>query len=425
MGTVSKLDYFNRFLLRHLAQSISLSHRKHDGKPPVILIDLKDCLHMLVLKDQIGVILGGHYDRYNKMMRQFLENIHATGAKLVFFMPGRQQSDDLPFFIPKTEETYIESLEILDTLKTKTDLNAFLQEKNRLYSNVRVELPFYYNLKKLVSNFGDFRITYEQHNQEIARYAKQNARDILALITDDINYLAYSATFQFWRANNLNFKEMTCNRYNKDRLYDKLGFHHGAVQMQLLNSINGTIFLPTFVLNDFLNRLAKSNMNRHQCGSIWIVSAYVNRQPPLVIAENKMTYDLKQISRDVFGDDFSREQLNAITNGLVCYDLDFEVQTKRNLSAFLQQCKNENSFIYKLATDDIFIVKDITYMDFRNYKSKSYAEMVIPILMKICGILFKDVFHPRRPKKHKICMKHAHDEPSKVTEEAIIYPLSK
>lgn len=380
---------------------------------------------MLVLQDQIGVILGGHYDRYNKMMRQFLENITKTGAKLVFFMPGRQPSDDLPFSIPKTEETYIESIKILDKLEEKANLIPFLQDKNRLHANVRMELPFNNNLKKLVSDFGDFHVTYERHNQEIARYAKQNAGNILALITDEVDFLAFSTAHEFWRAKSINFKEMTCTRCNKDRLYDKLGFHHGAVQMQLLNSISGSIFLPTFVLDDFLNRLAKANENPHRCGTIWNVSTYVKHQPPLKIAENKMTYDLEQISRDIFGEDFSREQLNAITNGLACYDLDFEVPTKQNRSEFLQRCKNENSFVYKLATDDVFNVKDLSYMDFRNYKSKTYAELVIPILMKISGILLKDVFYPRRPKKRKICMKHAHDEPSKVTEELIIYPLSK
>ena len=80
-------------------------------------------------------------------------------------------------------------------------------------------------------------------------------------------------------------------------------------------------------------------------------------------------------------------------------------------------------FLYKLSTDETFCVRDIEYIDFRNYKSKSYAELIVPILMKMCGILFKD--NTPRPDVRKICMKLAHDEPFKLTEEDIIYPPSK
>lgn len=140
--------------------------------------------------------------------------------------------------------------------------------------------------------------------------------------------------------------------------------------------------------------------------------------------KDKITFDLKKIGHDVFGDDFSDEKLNCIKNGLECYDLeDFQQPINRNLSSFLRFCKTRDRFAYKLATDEIYNVKDITYMDFRNYKSKSYAELVIPLLMKMCGILFKD--NARRPTYRDICMKHAHDEPCKVTEETIVYPPGK
>ena len=79
--------------------------------------------------------------------------------------------------------------------------------------------------------------------------------------------------------------------------------------------------------------------------------------------------------------------------------------------------------MYKLVTDDIFNIRDIDFIDFRNFRSKSYAELIVPILMKLCGILLKD--NKRRPITREICVKHAHDEPFKVTEETIIYPRSK
>lgn len=67
----------------------------HNGKVPQILIDLKEVAHIFVQRDEIGVILGGRFDHYNKMLRQFLENLKKTNAKLVFFMAGTKYTDDL------------------------------------------------------------------------------------------------------------------------------------------------------------------------------------------------------------------------------------------------------------------------------------------------------------------------------------------
>lgn len=397
--------------------------REHAGNSPIILIDLKECPRMFVQIDHIGVVLGGRYDHYNAMMRQFLDNITKAGAKLVFFMPGREQSDDLPFFIPKTEEKYSDSLEILDAIDRKIGLKGFLREKDSKYPNIPMELSFNCNLKKLVTKYGDFHVTYEQHNQEIARYANQKCNEILAIISNNTDFLAFSGgSYEFWYVNSLNFKALTCNRYNKRRLYEKLGFDHGAVQMQLLSALCCSIYLPFCAVRDFHLQLAKENGNPAQRGKIWEVSAYVKRQP-LMMVGNKLTYDLEKISCDVFGESFTREQLNAIANGLAYYDLNFEYPPKKELRGVLQFCKKHDSFAYKLATDDTFNVRDITYMDYRNYKSTSYAELVIPLLMKLCGILFND--DARRPTVRKICLKHAHNEPSKVTEELVIYPSSK
>lgn len=161
---------------------------------------------MLLQKDKIGIILGGNYDRYNKMMRKFLEDVAMTGAKLMFFMPGRQPNDDLQFLIPKTEEIYNNSLEILDKIDENFDLREYLREKN-LYDHMRMESSFDFNLKNLVSDFGHFCVTHEQHNQEIAQYANRNADNVLAVITNQNDFLAFSGGgYEYWRANSIQRK---------------------------------------------------------------------------------------------------------------------------------------------------------------------------------------------------------------------------
>lgn len=189
--------------------------------------------------------------------------------------------------------------------------------------------------------------------------------------------------------------------------------------MPLLSSLTGSNFLPHYVIEDWIKKLVAEN-ETGQRGKILNVSAYVKRQP-MELVKNKPTFDLDHISCDVFGPDYTPEQLNSIANGIANYDVDFKNQPEPKYS-FYKFCKKNDAFMYKLVTDDIYNVKDVEFIDYRNFKSKSYAELVVPILMKLCGILMKD--NLRRPGTRKICIKHAHDEPYKVTEEEVIYPPS-
>ncbi|XP_031641258.1 uncharacterized protein LOC116352656 [Contarinia nasturtii] len=390
----------------------------NNGKVPQILIDLKEVAHIFVQRDEIGVILGGRFDYYNKMLRNFLENLKKTNVKLVFFMAGTKYTDDLQFFIPKRESEYMNCLTIFDKLESKSDLKAYLDEKNKFSTDIRMSLAFDYNLKKLVRRYGDFYVNLFRHNQEIARYAKQHADEVLAIISNDTDFMAFEGDFQFWRANGINIKTLTGIRYCRHKLLEKLQLN--IYQMPLLSALCGSNFLPYYVIGDWINKLVASNTTENR-GKIWNVSMYVKRQP-MGMVKNKPNFDLERISCDIFGPDCTPEQLNSIENGLNCYDINFNDEPEPKMS-FWKFCKKHDAFMYKLVVDDIFNVKDVEFIDFRNYKSKSYTELVVPILMKLCGILLKD--HARRRDTRKICIKHAHDEPFKVTEEKIIYPPMK
>lgn len=280
-------------------------------------------------------------------------------------------------------------------------------------------LAFDFNLKKLVRRFGDFHVTYVRHNQEIAKYANQHADEALAVITNDTDFMAFEGEFQYWRANGINYRELTCYRYCKHKLHDKLGLNF--YQMQLLSALCGSNFLPFYVIQEWIKSLIDSHDDPKYRGKINNVALYVKRQP-IELVNNKPKFNLDSISRDVFGDDYTPAQINSIANGLACYDLNFKDEDEQR-NSFLKFCKKNDHFMYKLVTDDLFNIRDIDYIDFRNYRSKTYAELIVPVLMKLCGILLKD--NKRRPSTRKICIKHAHDEPFKVTEETIIYPKSK
>lgn len=369
-------------------------------------------------RDEIGVILGGRFDLYNTLLRNFLENLRKTNAKLVFFFPGKKYTDDLQFFIPKREGDYMSHLTVMDKIDGKCNLHEFLMEKNKHSVDIRMSLSFEYNLKKLIRRYGDFHVTYVRHNQEIARYANEHADEVLAVISNDTDFMAFEGDFEYWRANGINIKQLSGVRYSKPKLHETIELN--VHQMQLLSALCGSNFLPFYVIKDWIAELIKSNPE--QRGKIRNVAKYVQQQSYEMI-KGKPKFDLEAISRDVFGPDCTPEQMNSIANGLACYYLQFDNEANDGMNSFVHFCKKHDSFMYKLITDDIFNIKDIDYIDYRNYKSKTYAELIIPILMKLCGILCRT--YARHPIVRKICMKHAHDEPFKVTEETIFYPPSK
>lgn len=80
-------------------------------------------------------------------------------------------------------------------------------------------------------------------------------------------------------------------------------------------------------------------------------------------------------------------------------------------------------FIYKLLTDEFHLITDISFIDYRDYRSKNYAELIVPLLQKVFGILHANEF--QRPREQAICMKYTHEEQYKVQKEAIVYPPSR
>lgn len=398
---------------------IFLNTSKNDDIVPQILIDLREVPHVFMQSDEMGQILGGRFDQYNKAMLKFLEKFAETNAKLVFFAAGKKYTDDLEKFILKREEAYEHYTDLWDKIKDESNLQNLLDKSKRVYWSFGMTPSFNYNLDKVVRKYGDFHVNYVQHNQEIARYAKKHSDEVLAVITNDTDFMAFEGDFQFWRANGIDVDAMTCVRYCRRTLCDELdlNFH----QIQMLSALGGSQFLPYPEIQHFLNTLDSSKNNPGKFGKIWNLTTYIKGKP-FEMVENRAVFDLQQIACDVFGPDYTVTQMNSIAKCLATYDLNFDDEPNPR-NPFLKLCKQENHFLYKLATDHIFNVKDVDYIDFRDYKTKSYADLIIPILMKMCGILYKDdVFCPI---VRKICMKHAHDEPFKVTEETIIYPPSE
>lgn len=321
-------------------------------------------------------------------------------------------------FIPKREEEYIRHLDVLDKIDA-TDGSMSEFQKRRNY-DIRAPITMEYNMHKLAQECGELRINYVRHNQEIAKYTKQHDGTVLAVITNDNDFMVFDGDFQFWQANDINMKDLTGRRMNRQKVRARLDLN--SQQLQLLSALSGSSYLPVPIMKEFYKKIWDDTVKGE--GRIPQIAKYIRDEVPVLATSEKdcVRFDLKKVARDIFGDDYTEQDLNAIENGLAQYNLNFEAESSsRNLRS-MQFCKSRNMFIYKLFTDDVYLIKDICYIDFRNYKSMNYAELIIPLLRKVQGIIFANEQH--KPHARAICMKYAHDEPYTVVEETIEYPPS-
>lgn len=370
---------------------------------------------MVVQGRNLQNCLGGQYAFYVSYYRSVFQKFQRAGADLVFFAVGKRLSDELEIVIPRREMDYMSFLSILDDIDANEGKwSKTVEPKNKKRAPITTD----YNMQRLALQFGELRINNVRHNQEMAKYANANADAVLALITNDTQLLVFDGDYQVWRATDIILKEFTAFRFCRKRLRAHLEL--STQQLELLSALSGTDYLPGDVLTEFYEKIGVESYNG---GHIPAIAKYIRDEVPVLPTanENVVRFDLDKIARDVFGENYTHDELNAIENGLIQYNLDFNVDEKYpSHRSWLAFCKKRNMFIFKLFTDEVYVVKDISFIDYRNCKSKNYAELVIPLLRKLQGILYSH--EPRRRKTRAICMKYAHDEPYKVVEEPIVYP---
>lgn len=392
---------------------------KGNGKRPKILIDLKEMIHVVVQRDNLGQCLGGKYSLWLFYFRKFFKQLKEANAELIFFAAGKKLTDELMVFIPKREEEYMKYLGVLDEIdESNGSVSEFMKRKN---FDIRAPITMEYNMQKLAQECGELRINYVRHNQEIAKYIKQHNGHVLAVVTNDNDFMVFDGDFQFWQANDINMKDLVGFRMNREKIRARLDLT--SEQMQLLSALSGSSYLPVPVMKEFYSKIRDEAIEGNRIPQI---AKYIREEVPVLPTAEKdcVRFDLAKIAQDIFGEDYSEQDVNAIENGLAQYNLNF---ASDNAGAHMQRsmafCKTRNMFIYKLFTDDVYLVKDIAYIDFRNYKSKNYADLIIPLLRKMQGIIFAN--ERNKPQERAVCMKYAHDEPYKVVEEPIDYPRSE
>lgn len=344
-------------------------------------------------RDQIGALLGGRYQIYNILFERFIKELLRYKVKVKFFSAIHQETDQLGLFIPKMEHEYHRHIELMDRLRS--------DPKSRI--NPSVPSTTEYNLISIIEKCcpkDSLQTNYYRHAQEIIQYANAHAGNVLAIISNHLQLLMFDGSFQFWYANDIDLKTLYVTSICRKTL--ELSLDMNTKQLQLLSVLVGSPYLPSEIIDLHLPGIYTEGINR-----IGKLAEYI---------KEKGAMDIEQLLSPENG------IINAIENGLNCYDTRFNVTTLCE-DSFTKFSKQRNPFIYTLIADDVFLIKDIAFIDYRFGGSSNYAELVVPLLQKMLGILFKKSLI--RPKDRKICLKFAHDEPYRVVKIPIIFPTGK
>lgn len=393
--------------------------RSKHGKPPTILIDIKEFSQLVVQRDETGIVCGGRHPYYMFKIRKLLEALKNAGAILVFFAVGSKLNDVPHIFIPKREAEYTKYLKILQRIDEKVPIRQILKQKNRKSADIRATLSVEHNLIKVCKQYGEVHYNYVRHNQEIAQYANMHENDVLAIIAGDTDFLVFDGQFEYWPATQIDEKELMGVRVCRQTVWDALEVT--PQQLAMVGALSGSIYLPQYVdkVKAFYEKIERGGP---EFLKIRDLTTYVRniRQTPIGNGAT-IEFDVDAVARDVFGDGYADEEMNTIKNGLAIYNLKFKIPMEKDL--MLQQLKRFDRLLYLIQmTDKVFNVRDIAYIDFQNVRSKTYAELVCPLLLRILGIMF--IERQGSDFAREICMKFSHEDPYEVVEESPCYPPS-
>lgn len=345
-------------------------------------------------------IIGGQYDEYMKKITKFFDKLLEWNAKLVFFCR--------PFLNKSNEETISKAYE-------HAERNQLKQFKDRMrigqWLKCHLDTRFLYNLMQISSNYGEVYTQLNGIEFSIDQYAREHNDEVLALIQNDTDFLMFDSQYQLWSLNDLDISRCMTKMYSRDVLYDRLQLDTKQIQMlAALSRLN-----PDFI-NNFVRNIETEEISGK---TIFKLATYVRNLENLG--------DLERIANDIFGENYTEEQLQQIQHELSRYEMptpDNLTGRNQNFRDFVEFAKKNLYFAYGLAVETVSTNQALAYIDLRRQDSPQFIKLMITIRMKQCGILFKDV--EERPQTRTVKIKRTFDENNNdETDEVIIYPPSK
>lgn len=351
-----------------------------------------------------------------------LESFFATlGARadLIFYFSGRGFHEEIKWFIDTTESTYSHSRDRYDKYDSLDIQTARKGSSTQKHSGDATN-TILHDLQEICKQYGEIRISYNRHYPEMAKFIMQNEPNILSVITQMEYFLMFDGRFEYWLLPSLKRhgrgQSLSIVRFNRYILLQELGL--SVKHLILLSAITESDFLPDRRRRQFVKRVCKDRGVGEQRMKCFI--EYVKSQPVRKGDFEDATeyFDLDRVCADLFGPNFTEFEMNDTKNCIKQFNLNFEIEDAASES--LRRVKGEFPFLYKLMVDEVFLLKENSGLDFRKCKSKTYTELMFPVIRKLLGIILAN--DADRPSHRLMCAKHVDDEPARVTLEEIIYP---
>ncbi|XP_055304275.1 uncharacterized protein LOC129569464 [Sitodiplosis mosellana] len=336
--------------------------REH-GENPTIIIDVKELNRVLgdrySLHSFADVLnLGGQFWKFNEILDYFFGEMKKAGANLMF--------------IARLNESRFK------------EMNEW--EKSTLHPNERL----LYNLMQICSKYGRLSVNYGLGKSSVLAYARQYRDQVMALITRNTKYLVYDIDFSYWCLVNVDFYQLKIVNISPKQMLRNLALN--TKQMQLIFALS------------MLESKVKFRLVERKCDKFWRMVQFVE---PFRYGEkgfdlNALAYNLTKQERDDLEDklnrifainDYAGNWNEDIYEGLI---LDL-ANNEESFNLVLQFCKENLYFAYKLINEKDSTQKDLLCIEYRHKEDVIFGNVIVIIMRKMCGILFKDVNPKKRP----------------------------
>lgn len=365
--------------------------------------------------------LGGRNRLYLENLKTFLLKLREL-ADLVFCFAGRGVNGEVIRFVPKAECTYQKNRKLYAQFETRENVANFkMHAERKMKGELDATNTLNDDLLEICENIGQIQMFYHRFYPEMGKYVMENEGKVLAVLTYNEYFLPIQGNFQFWLLIKFDVETFQVIRYNRSKLFDVLQMK--PKHLMLLSSITSRNRFPVAAFDRFKRKIchARTRGEQHMKYLIEYIRSF-QLQENGSIDDPRTLFPLEILLKDIFGDEFSKQDENIIINRFKFWVLNFEIDESGSNEHYLKQIKMKHPFLYKLMTDELIYLKDNSFLSFDLCKNKTYTEMSLLIIRKMLGIIFKN--DSDRPTHRMICAKHQYVEPAKLALEEIIYPES-
>lgn len=358
-STINLEDFsFSLVCLFYLFRNMQRKGRKGRDlrKRPIIIFDLLSFMYIF-LGGTVGM-LGGQHQISLQMITTFLQKLKDSGADLVFFCDGQCQKSKTEEWCSRRNQKYAQRKESME--------KGWANKDDQFKCN-----PFLASVIKTIQDkkFGKVNVSTEvECDRAIVKYALDNKREVLALVTDDTDMLIFEGDFQLWQIDFENITDFGVKSLDRNALGRHLEL--SREQMKFFATIKG---------NDFTKRYFKEMI----CKEATDVASIVREN--FTSSYYELDHHLfEKVAKAMVGaENIRTEHLESVEESLRFYKLDFELEQFDPKINVLMNCLEMG---YPLQYD-------VDFMDFKQRCNEKYINIILKTLERACEILQQDQPH--------------------------------